>query len=373
MTSYPSPNPENHLDHGTTNRYTPESSGLRVVELANALLQRWKLLLGLPLIGASVAAAVVLILPSRYTATASFVPEQGTQTTLPAGLGGLASQMGLSLGNDGSQSPRFYVSVARSRAFLTQLLESRFPDPRASETHQDSSTLLTLLAVGGNDYTDSLFNGIKKLLGRISTRVNDETSIVHIEVTVRYPELAAAVANSIVAGINRFNTETRQSQGRQKREFLEARLAEEETALHATEEELQTFRERNRTWQDSPELVTEEARLQRRLRVKEQVFLTLRNEYETASIQEVNDTPVITVIDHAVTPPRRSYPRRRLTVTAAFVLFALVSTTWALTAHYLEVLLDTQDPQTQRLIEWLARVRAGFRHALKPVPRLGRR
>ena len=46
----------------------------------------------------------------------------------------------------------------------------------------------------------------------------------------------------------------------------------------------------------------------------------LRQQYETARIDEVNNTPVITVVDQAVPPRRREWPRIGLMLVAAAVL-----------------------------------------------------
>src|SRR2546430_10409083 len=88
--------------------------------------------------------------------------------------------------------------------------------------------------------------------------------------------------------------------------------------LRRAEEAVKTFYERNRGWQQAPELVFEEARLRRQVNIGQEVYLTLKREYETARIEEVNDTPVITVIDTAVPPERRTSPQRALPVILAF-------------------------------------------------------
>src|SRR5205823_6630604 len=132
-----------------------------------------------------------------------------------------------------------------------------------------------------------------------------------------YPVLAAAVANRFVAYLNDFNTKSRQSQARERRKFIEQRLADGEGELRTAEESLRTFYERNRSWQQSPQLVFEEGRLRRQVEIRQEVYLTLRREYETARIEEVNDTPVITVIDRAVPPREKARPQRKLLVVLA--------------------------------------------------------
>ena len=54
------------------------------------------------------------------------------------------------------------------------------------------------------------------------------------------------------------------------------------------------------------------------------MYLTRRRENETARIQEVNDTPVITVLDVAVPPEQRSSPRRTLMVIMGLFVGAVV-------------------------------------------------
>src|SRR2546428_9303952 len=107
------------------------------LEFVSALLKRWRLVVGLPLLAAILTAIVVLLLPPRYTATVTFVPEQRTPSrgggaagAGGGGLVGLAGQLGIPLGMDPTQSPRFYAEVLTSRELLARVLLTKFPDPR---------------------------------------------------------------------------------------------------------------------------------------------------------------------------------------------------------------------------------------------------
>jgi hypothetical protein len=60
---------------------------------------------------------------------------------------------------------------------------------------------------------------------------------------------------------------------------------------------LKTFLQNNLTYQGSPRLQLEFARLQRHVDLVQQVYVTLSQEYEQARIQEVRNTPVITIVD----------------------------------------------------------------------------
>jgi uncharacterized protein involved in exopolysaccharide biosynthesis len=307
-----------------------------VVQLANVLLKRWKLIVGLPVAAAFVTALVSLLVPSQFTATATFVPEgESSGMSLPGGLASIAAQFGVGIPIGGSDSPRFYADVLKSRTIRDQVLLAAFPDPR-SEAAGDSATLLDLLEIEGDSESERLEAGRKALAKTTGVRVDNETNIVTIAVETRYPVLSAGVANLILELLNRFNLETRQSNAQERRSFVEERVGEAEAELREAEEELKVFYERNRQYEGSPELRFQADRLQRQVTLKEEVLSTLRRQYEEARIQEVNDTPVITVIDRALPPEEKSSPKRRSSVLLAFFLGAVLAVSGAFGREYLD-------------------------------------
>ncbi len=307
-----------------------------LLELATVLLERWKLIIGLPLLAGIVAAALSVVIPARYRATASFVPESGSQgpqiTGGLAALAGFASQFGVEL-TGSATSPQFYEKVVQSRTIADRVLLTLYPDPREAPP-VDSATLLEILEVRGRTPGKRLERGRKALERRTSTSVDGRTKIVTISVTTRYPSLSAQVANRYLALVNEFNLSTRKSNAYEQRRFIEQRLADARTELRTAEERLQQFLERNRRYQSSPELLFEHDRLEREVLLKQDVLTTLGREYEEARIQEVNDTPLLTVIDQAVPPARKSSPRLVLNVVAAVLLIGALAALGALLQTY---------------------------------------
>ncbi len=304
------------------------------LELANVLLRRWRKVAAAPLLLVALTAGVVFVIPPGYTATTTFVPEVRSPTNLPAGLTSLTGQLGIPLGGQPSQSPQFYASVVTSRELLERVLLSRYPDPRSPSVASDSTTLLRILGVKGRTSADSLQRGVKKLLRLISVDADNQTNIVRLSVSGRYPVLAATVANRLVKYLNEFNAQTRQSQARERRKFTEQRVADAGAALREAEEAVRTFYERNRGWQQAPELVFQDARLRRQVEVSQEVYLTMRRQYETARIDEVNDTPVLTVIDPATPPEERSRPNRILWILTALAFGGIAGVFVAFAADY---------------------------------------
>ena len=361
----------------------PAVAGGGSLDFVNALLRRWRLVVGLPLLAAILTAIVVLLLPPRYTATVTFVPEQRTPSrgggaagAGGGGLVGLAGQLGIPLGMDPTQSPRFYAEVLTSRELLARVLLTKFLDPRRPAAG-DSVPLLAILRVwggiwGAKSAADSLDRGVRKLRRRVSARVDIQTFLVYLSVTTRYPDLSAAVAARFIAYLNEFNAKNRESQARARRQFVEQRIVEGERDLHAAEDDLRRFHERNRAWQESPELSAAEGRLHMQVNILQEVYLTLRRDYEQARIEEVNDTPVITVVDPAVPPQRQSYWREVL-VLLAFVFGGLIGVLGAWSGVRFERLRREDEDGYEEFTGLLQRVRREVARPFSRSPRRGTR
>jgi uncharacterized protein involved in exopolysaccharide biosynthesis len=347
-----------------------EVEEISLLELINVLLKRWKLVAGLPVLAAVVAAVISLLIPPKYTAAATFVPEQESQSlNLPSGIAGLASQFGVAIPGGGANSPAFYANVLESRTLSDAVLLAGFPDPR-SEALPDSAALLEILEIDGDTESRRLENGRKELDKAVSVRVDNETNIVGVAVETRYPVLSAAVANLYIDLVSRFNLETRQSNAQERRRFVEERMSEAGQELRDAEEALQSWLERNRQWAGSPELQFQHDRLERQVTIKQEVFTTLRRSYEEARIQEVNDTPVITVIDRAVPPEKKSSPKRKLNVILAFFLGGFLSVFGAFGREFAERARERDQQEYEEFTSRWSAIKSELRSL---VTRRGRR
>ncbi|HXF96314.1 MAG TPA: GNVR domain-containing protein [Gemmatimonadales bacterium] len=274
------------------------------------------------------AAVLALILPPSYRATASFVTTDPSIRLNPPGLGdlamgsdlaGIATQFGLGASRDPSESPAFYAQLLSSRELLTRLLASPFPDPRTAAP-DDSTTLLRLLRRRSGDSARALEMAVRQLRRQMRVSYDLKTSLVVLTVNARWSEISSDVANRAVALVSAFNKEQRVSRARARRDFLESRVAAALAELRAAEDSQRLFYERNRMWETSPALIVDERRLRRQVETANSLYLSLRQEYEAARIDEINTTPVITVVDRAVPPRRREWPRLGLMLVAAAVL-----------------------------------------------------
>jgi uncharacterized protein involved in exopolysaccharide biosynthesis len=286
--------------------------------LTACLLAHWRLVLLGPTLIAVVATALTFLFTVRYSATSMFYPESRAPASLPAGLAGIANQFGMSLSNAAPQEGTdFYVQLLSARWLLMRLLETRFP---SDSTGGDSLDLLSQLAVRGPSRAEALDKGVTRLRTLMGVTIDRRTGVASITVQAPRRDLAVDVARECLRLLDYYNLQTRRSQAKERRRFAEGRVGEVNGILTSLEDTLRRFYETNREWQTTPRLRFEEQRLNRRVQVQQQLLISLMQDLESAKMAEVNDVPVITVVDPAVPPVHKSWPRRRLIAAAAWVL-----------------------------------------------------
>ncbi len=302
----------------------PPEREVSFFDLATPLVRRWKLVAGTALAFGLVAAVLLLLQPPTYTAKTSFTPEtssSGGASGSLAALAGVANQLGLGLGSTSSVSPDFFVKLSGSAEVLRSILLTEFNDSREGRVRRP---LVQILKVPGKSTEERLQRGILQLRNLITVTADKPTGLVTLEVDMPTAGLAAAVANHMVQLLNQFNLERRQSQSREQRRFTGERLAEAEKELREAERAELAFLQRNRDYSSSPVLTFEAGRLARNVQVKQELFLTLSKAYTEARIAEVRDTPVLTVVDSAVAPFRRSRPQRTVGTLIAMIVGTVI-------------------------------------------------
>ena len=241
------------------------------------------------------AAGVVLARPRTYSATVAFMPQDSRGKS---NLSGLAEQFGLSVPlAGGSQTPQFYLELLRSRPILKDVVLGSYAV--RTDSGEVRGTLVDLWRVEGETMEGRVDAAVRRLDESMDESASAPTGIVRFTVAAREPELSEQIANRVVTLVNQFNLATRRSQAAAEREFVAARLEAVSADLRAAENRMQSFLQRNRGFTGAPSLKFEEERLTRELNHQRQLYSTLTEAHEQARIDEVRDTPVITVIEPA--------------------------------------------------------------------------
>jgi uncharacterized protein involved in exopolysaccharide biosynthesis len=260
----------------------------------------------------------------EFTASASFIAQGSSASTLPSALQGLAASVGLT--NTKDYSPQFYADLVTSRPVLAAALNRKYTVPNGNGG--PSRTYFEIEHFTGADSAVRLDNGLRHLQRRVASRADVRTNIVTLSVTARYPTLSRELAGALLEALDSMNISFRQEQSRELREFFETRVANAQRELDSAEAVLRDFLERNRATQNSPLLQFEQMRLTRTADLKRTVYTTVVEQYEGAKLQEARNVPVLTILMPPTVPTRKSGPPRRFIVVLGVIGGLLVALAW---------------------------------------------
>jgi len=307
-----------------------ESQDLSIAAALTVLLRHRRLLVLLPAAVALTWVVVAFVLPRKYTSEAVFTPSSGSAQL--SQLAGLAAQFGVNVPQgQTNESPAFYAQLLQSSQLLRSAVETRYRFAESAETDADtlSGDLVSLLGLEGGDRPKLVAKTVDKLQDRLSISTDATTGLVTVDVRTRWAALSRDLGRRLLDLVNSFNLETRQSQAAAERRFLQGRVSTVRDSLRTVEDSMQAFLEHNRSYQSSPELQFRYDRLQRRVTLQQQVYTTLAQALEQAKMDQVRNTPVITVVEPPDLPARPD--RRHLLIKAVLglVLGFVVAVLWA--------------------------------------------
>jgi len=350
------------------------------------VLIRWRrIIYKIFLITCAVAVVISLLIPPKYTASASIMPPNPEQETM-LGLIGMnisstLSKLSQLSGIPGMSTPSdLYAAIMKSDRVKGEII-NKFNLKK--------------------EFKSKTFTDASKMLEKITKISVSPVGIITVSVTYKNKYLAAQIANAYIEELDRFNKETVMTTGRKYRIFVEERLKMTTDSLQKAEESLRKFQEKHRTvaldieienaieiiaklkseiilrevqkgavastgsinnpfvanidkelrelkrqlakiefgttdttlkefgagfsvpFGKLPELSLEYARLLREVKIQEAVYELLTQQYEQAKIMEAKETPTVQIIDRASPPEKKSGPKRSKIVilSALFSLF----------------------------------------------------
>ena len=274
-----------------------EITPLRVV---TALLRHRRMLVVMTLVIPGVVGVVTLVQPQTYTARASFIPYV---KSMQSSIQGLAAQFGVEVpGSDPTQSVYFYADLLRSSDLLGSLLDTRLTFQEGGR--ERSGTLLSYLDPPGATAAAKRAAGLEELRRRTVTSLAERSGIITVQASMSSPALAHATVSRTIALVNEFNSARRRSQAAAERQFAERRVNEVRGEIGAHNQRWLQFLKMNRAYASNFEQSFENERYAREAEVQKGVLAMLLNTYEQAKIDEVRNTPVITIVDHPSMPAR---------------------------------------------------------------------
>lgn len=393
------------------------TSGDSPVELLLLLGRRRRLVVGLPAAASLVALLVSLLLPRWYDGTTRILPPQQSQGGAAAllgqlgGLGGLGGLAGAVGGGLGLKSPAdLYIGMLKSDTVADALiarfgLQAAYDEKYRVDTRKElakhtritseKSGIITIqveardpgvAAEMANAYVEELHRLTSSLAvtEAAQRRVFFERQLQQTKERLADAEvkLRQAIEAGGLVSVDAQSRATVETVAR-----LRATLSAKEIQLDAmrayategnpdrlrVEQELGSMRRELARLEQGSGAALREAptveggkaggggvgniRLLREVKYQEVLFELMAKQYELARVEEAKEAPLVQVLDRAVTPEKKSRPRRALIVVAAAAAALLLSTLLAVALAELE--RARQDPaRAERLAQlrqtWLA-------------------
>ncbi len=294
------------------------TTGPSISDIASVFARQWRALV----IGLALATAAFILwrvfIPKRYSATGSFAAQYGGSHL--GSFGGLASQLGVDISGDPSQSPAFYAELLGTRTVRIRLLESRVRAPGA----RDSTPLIDLIVPDKSlEHDERIERGVLELSSMVFTPVSVRTGVVTVQAISKERWLSAAMVNKLIYMVDDYNQRVRRSSAKAEREFLSRRVDEQRAEWRAAQGQLARFNETNRDLRNSPDKALERERLATDVNLRRDAFTATTASLEQARIEEVRNTPAVTILEEAGIPlrplSRRSWIPFLLTLALTFL------------------------------------------------------
>jgi uncharacterized protein involved in exopolysaccharide biosynthesis len=248
-------------------------------------------------------------------------------------LQGVASSFGINLGG-GSATPYYIPDIVRSRKMKKAIIAKKWDTKEFNQqvdliTYWEindttgfklKSFIKGLLGSSPDKSKASFIDfGLIKLKDRLGVSVDDDSGLIKVSIMMEEKQLSADIVNYIASEIKKHIAEDIMLQSTKYRQFIEDRLEETKMELAISEDKLTEFRSVDSIIKGNPQLELALGRLMRNVEVNQQVYITLKQQYELAKIDELKETPIINILDKGDAPTLRAKPRRTLIVLLAML------------------------------------------------------
>jgi uncharacterized protein involved in exopolysaccharide biosynthesis len=305
-----------------------EASSITLFESFQVIWSRKKFI-ALVTAAATIAAVIIsLLLPETFKSTASILPETD-KGKLP-GLGSLADLASMAGVSAGETSPvKLYPSILKSEAILKNVIYQHYKTQR----YADSVNLIQFWDIKAKTPKLTYELTLKTLRDELDVSLDAKTNIIVISLETEDPDLSADVINTATSELDKFMRTKRATNATKQREWIEARLKEVQDDLSNSENQLKYFRDKNRQVAGSPQLLLEQERMLRNVQINSTLFSELKKQFELIRIEEIKNTPIVNILDAAVSAGKKEHPKRSIIVISGFLIALLGSMAYVVLKH----------------------------------------
>lgn len=324
--------------------------------LIRAIFEFKKTIFLIGAIGLFLGILVAFTTPKEYQSSSYVLLESDSGSSQMGQLGAIAGLAGINMGQfqNGqlALTPEIFPDVIRSRDFLGEIakedfefvtkdnqiisLENYYYEERPSNLVKKTlNFILSIPAVISSWFEapvplpDTIYDGQNKdtdepsyinltgkeiyAIGELKKRIEIEqkNNMIRLNVMMPEPLIAAQVNSLVLEKLIAYVTQYKLSNQQISLEFIEKRVAETEKKFLEAQMKLAAFRDGNQGIV-SQRLKTREEQLQFEFNIAYNVYNSLSQEYEQASLQLKKETPIFTMLEKAAVPLGPAKPNKPL-------------------------------------------------------------
>jgi len=156
--------------------------------------------------------------------------------------------------------------------------------------------------------------------------VKEEISgLITVSVLMQDPDLASKIANYIAEFVKEFISLEQQREASRNRNFVEKQKSDAKIQLEISEQNLTDFRKKHPVQLDTPELQMIRSRLEYGVEENRAVYITLRQQFEIAKIDEAKENLLVNILDNAEPAVKKAKPKRTLIVIISLIIGFIIS------------------------------------------------
>jgi uncharacterized protein involved in exopolysaccharide biosynthesis len=248
--------------------------------------------------------------PPIYEAVATIMPNSGNSNSSP--ISSISRSLGVDFmkGSVSISDPKLVEEFLTSKSFALKILDQEIN----TIAHGKNKKIINILSrdldrskdtLSRNDTTRMVENFRKRNIKILNSK---NPNLVQYAIYFYEPIASSDIANLTLEKLDEFYRQSKKKKNTFKKKFIEQRIAEVNQQLSIEENNLKTFREKNRNINSSPELLLEQIRLMREVEVQNQTYITLLTQFELVNVEENEDSPIIEVFDPPFVPIKRLSP-----------------------------------------------------------------
>ncbi|MGL5563184.1 MAG: Wzz/FepE/Etk N-terminal domain-containing protein [Tannerellaceae bacterium] len=338
-------NPSVPANNTTPQGGQPYGDEIDLVELAQKVWAKRKMILRNTAIGAVVGIVVAFSIPKEYKTTVKLAPENASQAGGAGNMGALAAMAGINIGGAGTDglTPSLYPDIVASTPFLMELKDMPVTTLKDQQTytlyeymteHQKSPWWSKLMALPGKAIGGmmSLFSDkeeeqaetwnpfqltrnqerfLQSLSSVIKIAENKKSGILSVDVQLQDPLISALIADSVVSKLQSYMINYKTVKSRNDLSYAQKLYNEAQLRYFEVQKQYAQYEDANKNVV-SAKYAIEKERMQNEATLAFAVYNNLAQQVEMAKAKVQQDTPVVTILEPAKVALEASKPNKKI-------------------------------------------------------------